>query len=105
MTAWKLPVVLGVLVLVLATPASAAQVEKIAGGLDNPRQLAFRGDDLYVAEAGRGGPGPCFAGPEDPQSQVCVGDTGPVTVVDEDGQRRIVEGLASLADKGTGEGA
>jgi hypothetical protein len=37
---------------------------------------------------------------------VCVGATGAVTVVDEHGhQRRLVEGLASLAQKGTGAGA
>jgi hypothetical protein len=91
------------LVLALAAPASGAQVEKIAGGLDSPRHLAFGGDDLYLAEAGRGGPGPCFAGPE---GQVCVGNTGAVTVVDEDGrQHRLVDGLASFANQGTNESA
>jgi hypothetical protein len=89
----------------LASPANATEVQKIAGGLDNPRHLAFGGHELYVAEAGRGGDGPCFPGPEGPESTVCVGATGAVTVVDEHGQRRIVEGLASLAEQGTGAAA
>ncbi len=33
----------------------------VMSGLDNPRGLAFGPNgDLYVAEAGRGGPGPSF---------------------------------------------
>mgnify|MGYP006150372927 CR=1 FL=1 len=44
-----------------AVPAERPAVEVVARGLDNPRGLAFgsRGE-LYVAEAGRGGP--CHAG-------------------------------------------
>jgi hypothetical protein len=100
--ALRLLLLVGVSIVVLASPADAAQVEKIAGGLDNPRHLAFGGDDLYVAEAGRGGDGPCFTGPTD--TTVCVGATGAVTVVDDDGdQRRLVGGLASFADEGTGD--
>jgi hypothetical protein len=95
----------------LVLPAAAAsahsnqvEVETIATGLDNPRHLAFGGHDLYVAEAGRGGAGPCFPGPEGPL--VCVGDTGAVTVITKHGQqRRIVQGLASLADQATGNAA
>jgi hypothetical protein len=95
-----LPLV-AVSLVALASPAAAAQVEKVAGSLDNPRHLAFGGDDLYVAEAGRGGAGPCVPGPT--ETPVCVGATGAVTVVDDDGdQRRLVEGLASLANEGTG---
>jgi hypothetical protein len=100
----RLLLLVGASVVALASPANAAEVEKIAGGLDNPRHLAFGGDDLYVAEAGSGGPGPCFPGPEG--GPVCVGATGAVTVVDDDGdQRRLVEGLASIATQGTGESA
>jgi hypothetical protein len=91
----------GAALIGLAAPAYAVQVETIATGLDNPRHLAFGGDHLFVAEAGEGGPGPCLPGPEG--DVVCVGDTGAVTLVDDDGdQRRIVEGLASLATEGTG---
>ena len=54
----------------VATPAAASgggpRVSVVATGLDSPRHLAFgsRGD-LFVAEAGRGGSGPCFIGGED----------------------------------------
>jgi hypothetical protein len=100
----RLLVLVGASILSLAGPASAAEVEKVAGGLDNPRHLAVGGDHLYVAESGRGGSGPCFPGPEG--VPVCVGATGAVTVIDEDGsQHRLVGGLASFADQGTGENA
>ena len=96
----------GALILALAAPASASEVETIAEGLDNPRHLAFGGGDLYVAEAGSGGVEPCVIGPAGPDApMVCVGATGAVTVVDEHGQRRIVQGLASFADETTGAAA
>jgi hypothetical protein len=105
----KLLLVIGAALLGLAAPANAAEVEVIAHGLDNPRHLAFADHHLFVAESGSGaegassGGGPCQAGPE--MGTVCVGDTGAVTLVDRDGQRRIVEGLASLGDEGTGNNA
>jgi sugar lactone lactonase YvrE len=103
MRARTLPALVGASILALAAPASAAEVETIAEGLDNPRHLAFGGDNLYVAEAGTGGDHPCVPGPAG--GTVCIGATGAVTVVDEHGQRRIVEGLASFADQGTGAAA
>jgi hypothetical protein len=104
MLAPRLVVLVGASILSLAGSASAARVEKIAGGLDNPRHLAFGGNKLFVAESGRGGAGPCFPGPE--MVPVCVGGTGAVTVIDRDGsQRRLVTGLASFANQGTGEEA
>ena len=46
-------------------------IQVIATGLDSPRHLAFNGrGDLYVAEAGRGGDGPCFIAGEGP---ACMG--------------------------------
>jgi hypothetical protein len=95
-------VLVGASILCLAGSASATEVQKIAGGLDNPRHLAFGGHTLYVAEAGRGGPGPCFPGED---ATVCVGATGAVTAVDRWGQHRVVEGLASFAGQGTGASA
>jgi hypothetical protein len=91
-----------VIVLLLAlgvAPAAAAttSVDVVATGLDSPRHLAFgsRGD-LFVAESGRGGSGPCFIGGEGP---ACMGATGAVTKIDRWGrQSRIVEGLASYAN-------
>ena len=69
--------------------------EVIATGLDNPRGLEFgRHGVLYVAEAGRGGDGPCFAGPE---GDACYGDSGAITAIDDGEQYRILEGLPSTA--------
>jgi hypothetical protein len=82
-----------------ASPAAAAptEVDVVARGLDAPRHLAFgaRGD-LFVAEAGRGGSGPCFVAGEGP---ACMGASGAVTEIDRHGhQFRIVQGLASFAN-------
>jgi hypothetical protein len=95
-----LPVALGV------APAARADgghgggplVSVVATGLDSPRHLAFgaRGD-LFVAEAGRGGPTTaCFMGGEGP---ACWGTTGAVTKVDHRGrQSRIADGLPSMSN-------
>jgi hypothetical protein len=91
-------VMLFVAVLVApAAQASAPDVDVVARGLDSPRHLAFGSHgDLFVAEAGRGGTGPCFMGGEGP---ACMGATGAVTEVDRWGrQSRIAEGLASFAN-------
>jgi hypothetical protein len=82
-----------------ASPAAAApaEVDVVARNLDAPRHLAFgaRGD-LFVAEAGRGGSGPCFVAAEGP---ACMGASGAVTEIDRHGhQFRIVQGLASFAN-------
>jgi hypothetical protein len=98
-----LPIVL--LLALGVAPAAAAttsvavttSVEVLASGLDSPRHLAFgsRGD-LFVAESGRGGSGPCFVGGEGP---ACMGATGAVTKIDRWGrQSRIARGLASYAN-------
>ena len=92
-----LPILL-LLMLGLAPAATArTSVEVVAKGLYSPRHLAFgsRGD-LFVAEAGSGGSGPCFIGGEGP---ACMGATGAVTKIDRWGrQSRFVEGLASYAN-------
>lgn len=97
------------LTLIGALPASAddgrtADREVVATGLDNPRQLSFSpSGDLLIAEAGTGGDGPCVAGPEGPDDQVCFGTTGAITQVDRKGrQSRIITGLPSLAGAGGG---
>jgi hypothetical protein len=88
-----------VLALGVAPPAIAAgnPVEVVATGLNSPRHLEFDSDgDLFVAEAGKGGSGPCFIGGEGP---ACMGDSGSVTKVDKRGrQTRIATGLASYAN-------
>ncbi|WP_106814879.1 ScyD/ScyE family protein [Microbacterium timonense] len=81
-------------------PAVAADppTSTVATGLDNPRQVSIgAGGTVYVAEAGRGGDGPCLPNPEDPEAQVCLGDTGAVTQIRRGEQSRVVTGLPSLA--------
>jgi hypothetical protein len=83
-------------------PSAAPSFTVVMMGLDNPRGLTFGKDgDLYVAEAGHGGSGPCtmLRGQE-----VCFGRTGAVTRFHEGVQQRIVTGLPSYAPS-TGEGA
>ncbi len=84
------------------TPAAVAErpqrpsLEVVARGLDNPRGLAFAPDGaLYVAEAGRGGRGPCRTGPEG--DKVCFGASGAITRIRHGQSRRVVTGLSSLA--------
>jgi hypothetical protein len=73
--------------------------QRVASGLDNPRQLTVTGGgDLFVAEAGTGGTAAtsCVTGPEG--DEVCLGSTGAVTRVTRKGwQSRVVTGLPSLA--------
>ena len=98
MSARRMLVLVGGLILTLAAPASAAQVEKIAGGLDSPRHLAFGSMTSTwqrPAAAARGRVSQA-------EGAVCGGATGAVTVIDEHGQHRLVEGLASFAAQGTG---
>lgn len=77
----------------------------VARGLDNPRQLSFtKSGDLLVAESGEGGSAPCLTGPEG--GTVCFGTTGAITRISSHGrQSRIITGLPSLADQGTGGSA
>ena len=78
----------------------------VARNLNNPRGLTFdAAGRLYVAEAGRGGKGRCVPGeaPGDPPS--CFGFSASLTQVSRGRQRRILAGLPSLGDKGTGSNA
>jgi hypothetical protein len=70
----------------------------IAKGLDNPRGLAFDpSGDLYVAEAGRGGGGPCV---EVRGQEFCLGLTGAITRIRKGHKKRVVKNLPSLALSG-----
>ncbi|MGI6870982.1 ScyD/ScyE family protein [Amycolatopsis sp. 3B14] len=81
---------------------AGGKVSTVAGGLDSPRGLSFSPDGaLYVAEAGRGGAGPCMAGPE---GEACYGESGAVTRIDHGQQKRVLSGLPSLAAR-DGSGA
>jgi hypothetical protein len=80
----------------------ALSVETIADGLNGPRGLAFdRHDNLWFAQAGRGGDSPCFTGVLGP---TCLGDTGKISMLpeDEDTVVDVVTGLPSLGAQGTG---
>lgn len=97
-----------VAVIVALTPLAARPGEAqapfavVATGLDNPRHLAFGPDGaLYVAEAGRGGAGPCLEGPDG--DEVCFGASGAVTRITAERQERILTGLPSLASRAGGE--
>lgn len=80
-----------------AAEAAAPKVTTLATGLRNPRHLDISSDGpIYVAEAGRGGKGPCFDAAEGP---ACFGATGGVRVIERSGKvRRLVSGLASYAN-------
>ena len=72
--------------------------EVVASGLDNPRDLDVgRWGTIYVTEAGRGGSGPCVT---NEQGTSCAGATGAVTEIRHGQQRRVLEGLPSLAAAG-----
>ena len=77
--------------------AAEGDVTQVASGLDNPRHLSFGiNGALYVAEAGRGGAGPCIPNPEG-GGDVCYGATGAITLIQGGAQSRVVTGLPSSA--------
>jgi hypothetical protein len=79
--------------------ANAPEVTVIAEGLKNPRGIAFGPDHaLYVAEAGRGGDGPCAEHPA--LGNACVGRTGSITRLWRGDQERVVRGLPSIGVEG-----
>ena len=76
-----------------ASGAGAVTTSVVMSGLDNPRGLAFGPEGaLYVAEAGRGGPGPCIVLRGAPQ---CYGPTGAVSRLWRGTQERVATGLPS----------
>jgi hypothetical protein len=91
---------------VLGLPATAANAATpaarpwtVASGLDNPRGIAVGPHgELFVAEAGRGGSGPCRSGPEG--GEVCYGASGAITEIVRSAPHRIVRALPSLAAPG-----
>jgi hypothetical protein len=80
--------------------AHSSSLEVVASGLDNPRGLDIgHWGQIYVAEAGRGGDGPCV-GSDEEEGVVCAGASGAVTKIWHGKQRRVLEGLPSLAGEG-----
>ena len=101
-----LAVVLALAVLLPASSATARSYEApevVASGLNNPRGLDVspRGT-VYVTEAGRGGSGPCISGE---MGTTCAGASGAVTQIRHGDQRRVIEGLPSLAPQPNGDRA
>jgi hypothetical protein len=99
---------IGAAILLFATAPTGAQNGSgvIMSGLDNPRGLTFvrTGDDdggfaVYVAEAGKGGVGPCAIIRGENQ---CAGATGAVSRYWRGKQERVVTGLPSYAPSGGG---
>ena len=82
------------LLFVFTTSFDAApKVTVVMSGLDNPRGLAFGPEGaLYVAEAGRGGGGPCVMLR---MALQCYGPSGAVTRYWKGVQERILTGLPS----------
>ena len=81
----------------VGTASYQAPPMPFAEGLANPRGIVVAPNGaVYVAEAGVGGDGTCFEGPE---GEVCFGLSGALTRIDGNGQTRIIEGLPSLADE------
>jgi hypothetical protein len=86
--------------LCMSSAAPAATVTTVMTELDNPRGLAFGPEGaLYVAEAGRGGPGPCIFLRGAPQ---CYGPTGAVSRLWRGEQERIATGLPSYGSAVSG---
>jgi hypothetical protein len=83
--------------LAVAGNASAqSPFEVVMSGLDNPRGLAFSpAGALYVAEAGRGGAGPCLVSAVGEER--CYGRTGAISRLWMGQQSRVLEGLDSHA--------
>jgi len=68
----------------------------VMSGLDNPRGMAFAPNGaLYVAEAGRGGSGPCIV--NGPGETRCYGKSGAITRLWRGQQSRVVDDLDSHA--------
>jgi hypothetical protein len=87
-------------------PASAQPpFQVVASGLDSPRHLTFSATgDLYVVEAGRGGSVSCAVHPDPNLGEFCLGFTGAVTQVRDDGDDvRVLTDLPSIFSEGSGE--
>lgn len=85
--------------LIIASPVSASGpnvVTPVAGGLDNPRGIAFDGNMLLVAEAGHGG-GDCFTPPG--SFPICIGNSSNISVVNTSNgsSTALVSGLFSVS--------
>ena len=91
LTQLSLSILICCLTVATGTTAQAASLSVVADNLDNARGVSFGPDgSIYVAEAGNGGDCP-------PSATSCAGNTGALTKITPDGQRRILSELPSLA--------
>jgi hypothetical protein len=88
-----------------ARPSNAGdpEIKVIAEGLSEPRGITFgRHGELYVAEAGAGGEGPCTAHPI--LGEACFGKTGAITRIGWKDGERVLKRLPSIASEIEGLG-
>lgn len=91
----QLPLIACLIAAAWTHAAAAATATPVMTGLDNPRGLAFGPQGaLYVAEAGRGGSGPCTLMRNELR---CYGPTGAVSRLWKGRQQRVILGLPSYA--------
>lgn len=94
---------LGLSLAPLAALADVGPASTVASGLSNPRGLNFAPNgELFVAEAGKGGPGPCVPSPVPGNGNRCYGETGALTrIIPNEAApagsfQRVLTGLPSL---------
>ncbi|NNF56296.1 MAG: ScyD/ScyE family protein [Acidimicrobiales bacterium] len=86
------------------TPAAAnsdhePSWEVLADNLDNPRGLYQDGRNrIYVAEAGRGGPSLVDTPLGDSDGPICLGDTGRISRITNQGVETVIDGLPSATE-------
>lgn len=86
---------LGLFVLAPLAASAAPVLTRVMTHLDNPRGLALGPDGVYVAEAGRGGAGPCNVVRG---ITFCYGASGAISRYAQGRQERVIDGLPSVAD-------
>jgi hypothetical protein len=117
-------VALAAIAAVVAVPSAQAHKgdgssggwKVVASGLDNPRGISIgKHGDIWVAEAGRGGPAsselgsdgvtPVNCQPGEEGGLSCFGTSGAFTRIHHGDVERVVTGLPSFGDPDTGDGA
>ncbi len=82
-------------------PEPQPELSVVADNLVQPRGLLATEHGLYISEAGAGGDGACIT--LGSGAEGCFGESSALTLLDDSGQNRLIEGVASLVED-TGEG-